>query len=104
MVDEMPLKLLMVLGSDSRLGFVAGLAEEALRSGQSVGVVFFGNSLYGLRLKGPPEELEGASLFAHEGSMAERGITLKGLSGRTSIIGDDKLLDLMLSSEKTICI
>jgi predicted peroxiredoxin len=103
----MPLKLLLVVGSSgSRLEFVGGLAEAAIRSGSSVVVVFFGNSLYGImrKVRGELGWLEGVSLFAHEASLRERGIRPDELVGQPKPIGDGELLELMVSSERTLCL
>ena len=103
----MPFKLLIVVNSTGfRLDFAKKIAKAATDSRADVGIVFVGNSLYSLRKRAcqSMKELEGVSLMAHEMSMAERGVQYADLAECAKIINDDELLDLMISSEKTLCV
>jgi hypothetical protein len=100
-------KLLIVVSSGGfRLGFAKRLAQGVIGLGAKCGIVFLGNSLYGLRQKpgSPLAGLEGAEIMAHGASLAERGIAAFEIVEGARQIGDDELLELMITSEKTICI
>ncbi len=106
---EFNFKLLIVVSSgDSRLAFAKKVAHEAARSGSKAGIAFVGNSLYRLRRDAcqpiGEEDLEDVVLIAHDLSMVERGLGQSEIVPGVRLINDEELLELMVTSEKTLCI
>jgi hypothetical protein len=103
----MAFKLLIVVSSGgSRLDLAKRVAEEAAKLGAKAGIVFVGNSLYSLRRQAGDAlvGLKGVAVMAHEMGLAERGIAASEIAGGARLIDDDELLDLMIGSEKSLCI
>jgi sulfur relay (sulfurtransferase) DsrF/TusC family protein len=107
LVVKMPFKLLIVASCTGfRLDFAKQIAVATSKSSADAGIAFVGNSIYNLRKRATKsmKELEGISLMAHEMSMVERGIAKDELVVCVKMINDDELLELMISSEKTLCV
>jgi hypothetical protein len=106
LVEKMAFKMLIVVSSGGfRLDLAMKLVKEAAGLGAASGIVFLGNSLYGLTKKAGTRMagLEGVGVMAHRAGLAERGIATSELAECARVISDDELLDLMIESEKTIC-
>jgi predicted peroxiredoxin len=102
----MAFKMLIVVSSGGfRLDLAKKLAKEAAGLGAAAGIVFIGNSLYGLRRKAgaPLGGMEGVAVMAHEVGLAERGIVASEIAEGVRIINDDELLELMIESERAMC-
>jgi hypothetical protein len=102
----MAFKMLIVVSSGGfRLDLAKKLAKEAAGLGAAAGIVFIGNSLYGLRRKAgaPLGGMEGVAVMAHEVGLAERGIVASEIAEGARIINDDELLELMIESERAMC-
>ena len=107
LVIDMAFKLLIVVNSTGfRLSLAKKLAMEAVSLSATACIVFVGNSLYSLRETGGPPMvgIEGVAVMAHKMGLAERGISLSEIAKGARVINDDELLELMIESEKAICI
>jgi len=103
----MRLELLVVIShAGFRLKFARELTKAVVKAGAEAGIVFLGNSVFDIRQRVSPslDDLRGVKLMAHRMSMTERGISQSEIADRISVIDDAALLDLLMMSEKSLCI
>jgi sulfur relay (sulfurtransferase) DsrF/TusC family protein len=87
--------------------YFAYKVATTLNKNNGIDIVLFGNGIYNIKYnfedKIKKDDFK-RIFFLHKPSMVERGIKELEIPNNMILIDDDALLDLILMSEKTLCI